>query len=369
MTRTMDFLGRRDRLRHAIEQEAGSALLVTNFINVRYLTGFTGEDSYLIVHREGDLLVSDPRYEVQIAEECPGLDTFIRSPHETLLDATTHQLQSASWSDVLVEGSTIGLEAFEQLKVNLPAVRWGQSRGLVEHLRVIKDADEILATRRAVEIAERVFTSVRATLRSTLTEWDIATEIERLSRLLGGSGTAFKPIVAVGSRSALPHAVPGNSTVGSAAFLLIDWGVATEGYRSDLTRVLTTGNIPPKFREIYRVVLEAQQVAINQLRPGIMVSEVDRAARAVIEACDMGPQFNHGLGHGIGLEIHEAPRLGRKPDRPLEVGMIVTVEPGIYFPGFGGVRIEDDVLITADGHEVLSTLPRSLEENRVELLA
>jgi Xaa-Pro aminopeptidase len=365
----MDYEKRRDRLRRALKDAGAAALLVTNFVNVGYLTGFSGDDSFLIVHRDGELLISDPRYEVQIAEECPGLAAFIRTPQVPLLEATIRQLGTGGWSNLLVEGDSITLAAFEQLREGLASVSVGGSRGLVEGLRVIKDKEEIAATRVAVEIAQRVFTSVRATLRGGLTERQVADEIERLSRQLGGSGTSFAPIVAVGPRSALPHASPGALAIGSSPFVLLDWGVTARRYRSDLTRVLTTGKIPPKFCKIYDAVLAAQQAAIEAMRPGVMVGEVDRIARQVIDQRGMGKRFNHGLGHGIGLEIHEAPRLGRNQERPLEPGMIVTVEPGVYYPGFGGVRIEDDVLITPEGHEVLSSLPRGLEDNHVELLA
>ncbi len=364
----MDFEKRRDRLRRAVKEAGAQALLVTNFVNVRYLTGFTGEDSYIVVHRDGDLLISDPRYEEQIGEECPGLKTFIRAPQVTIFDATVDQLTKGKWSKVLVEAESITLAMFERLKAKLSDVSFGMSSGLVEALRTIKDKEEIATLRVAIEVAQRVFTSVRATLRSTQTEWDVACEIDRLTRQLGGTGTSFKPIVAVGPRAALPHAVPGAPTIGSSPFVLIDWGAMVDGYRSDLTRVLATSKIPPKFVKMYECVLAAQLAAIDAMKPGVMVSQVDSIARAVIEKQGMGKQFNHGLGHGIGLDIHEAPRLGKNQDRPLEAGMVVTVEPGVYFPGFGGVRIEDDILITRDGHEVLSHLPRTLDENCVELL-
>lgn len=364
----MDYKKRRDRLRRSVKDSASRALLVSNFVNVRYLTGFSGEDSYLVVHDAGDLLISDPRYEQQISEECPGLSTFIRTPQVTLLDATIEQLELGRWSSLLVEGDTVSLSTFEKMREGLPTVQLGTSSGLVEALRMIKDKDEVATIQLAIEIAQRVFTSVRATLRGDSTEWQVACEIERLSRLLGGSGTSFKPIVAVGPRSALPHAVPGGQRIDSAPFVLIDWGVVVGGYRSDLTRVLTTSKIPAKFSKVYETVLAAQQAAIAAMRPGVLVSQVDRVARSLIEQRGMGSKFNHGLGHGIGLDIHEAPRLGQNQDRELEPGMIVTVEPGVYFAGFGGVRIEDDILITRDGHEVLSSLPRAMDENRVELL-
>ncbi len=365
----MDYEKRRDRLRKMLREANAPAILITSVYNVRYLTGFTGEDSYLVVHRDGDFLLSDPRYEEQIAEECVGLHAVIRATQESLIDVTSAQLKAGKWSSVLVEADTLTLATFEKLKSTLDGTTLGLSSGLVESLRMIKDKDEIALIKVAIEIAQRVFTSVRATLRGTQTEWDIACEVERLSRLLGGNGTSFKTIAAVGARAALPHAVPGKQAVADAPFLLLDWGVMAGGYRSDLTRVLVTGRIPPKFSRMYEAVLTAQQAAIEQLKPGVMVSRVDQVAREVIDSFGMGKRFNHGLGHGIGLEIHEAPRLGRLVDRPLEPGMVVTVEPGVYFPGLGGVRIEDDVLITKDGHEVLSSLPRALDENRVELLA
>jgi Xaa-Pro aminopeptidase len=364
----MDYARRRDRLRRSLKEADAGGLLVTNYVNVTYLTGFTGDDSYLLVRRDGDLLISDPRYEEQIAQECPDLATFIRAPQVALLEAAAQQLELTGLTSALVESDSIALSSFERLNELLPAMSLSGSRGMVEGLRVVKDKEELATIRVAIDVAERVFTSVRATLRRQQTEWEVACEIDRLCRQLGASGTSFKPIVAVGPRAALPHAVPGQQSIQSAPFVLIDWGATVRGYRSDLTRVLTTGKIPPKFSKIYEIVLAAQQAAIAALKPGVLVSQVDAIAREVIDRAGMGKRFNHGLGHGIGLDIHEAPRLGKNQDRPLEAGMIVTIEPGIYFPGFGGVRIEDDVLITRDGHEVLSHLPRTQAENCVELL-
>lgn len=363
-----DFGKRRKLLTRLIANESAQALLVTNFNNVTYLTGFTGDDSYLLVTRDDCWMISDPRYEEQLGEECPGLRAFIRQPGELTVDVTVNEIKKAKLGSLLIEGDTMTAGAFEKLKSELPAVSIGLSQGLVESLRAIKDRTEIDCLRLAVKMAERVFTSVRAQLRGDQTELEVANEIDRQVRCIGGSGCSFKPIVAVGPRAALPHARPAGSQIGSAPFVLIDWGAIAHLYRSDLTRVLVTGKVPPKFAKVYNTVLAAQQAAIAAMKPGVMVSQVDRVARAVTEAAGMGKNFNHGLGHGIGLDIHEAPRLGKNHDRPLEPGMVVTVEPGVYFPGWGGVRIEDDVLITRDGHELLSSLPRSIEENTVELL-
>ncbi len=359
---------RRDGLRNLIQSADADAVLVTNFTNVRYLTGFTGDDSYLIVSSSTELLISDPRYEEQIAEECPGLATFIRKPGELLLDVTCQQLRAMGFKSLVVESRTLSVDAFEQLSEKAGVAKLNKGGAQVETLREIKDADEITTLRLAIAIAERVFTSVRAQLRSQSTEREVANEIDRQIRLLGGSGCSFNPIVAVGPRAALPHANPGESQIGAHPFLLIDWGATFRGYRSDLTRVLVTSKIPAKFFKVYETVLAAQAAAIAAMKPGVLVSEVDQAAREVIAKAGMGKRFNHGLGHGIGLDIHESPRLGKNADRPLAAGMVVTVEPGVYYPGWGGVRIEDDVLITQDGCEVLSSLPRELEANRVVLL-
>ncbi len=363
-----NFLKRRDRLRKNLRQHGAGSILVTNSTNVRYLTGFTGDDSYLLVSGNGDLLLSDPRFEEQIEEECPGLSTFIRQPGELLLEVTVRELNQLKLRNLAIEADSLSVSVFDYWQKELNVGPLIKGSGLVETLRVNKDKDEVQRIRRAIDVAQRVFVSVRAQLTRRQTERDVANEIERLTRSLGGSACAFKPIVAVGARAALPHAVPGASTMGSSPFVLIDWGAIVDGYRSDLTRVLVTSKIPPKFFKVYEVVLAAQSAAIVALKPGVMVSEIDRIAREVIEQAGMGPRFNHGLGHGIGLDIHEAPRLGKNHDRALEAGMVVTVEPGVYYSGWGGVRIEDDVLITDSGHEVLSSLPRSLDENCVELL-
>lgn len=364
----IDFGARRDKLRRLIAKAQSTSLLVTNGVNVTYLTGFTGHDSYLVVMRDAELLISDPRYEEQIGEECPGLATFIRSPGLILLDATVRVLKRLKLSTLLIEGDTLPVVAFQRLIDGIKATSVGVSSGMVESLRRIKDQYEVAAIRRAIEIAERVFLSVRAGLRGDQTEVDVVNEIERLIRQLGGCGTSFQPIVGVGSRAALPHAVATTKRIEEAPFVLVDWGANERLYRSDLTRVLVTGKISPKFRRIYETVLSAQQAAMDAMRPRVLVSDVDRAARKVIEGAGFGKRFNHGLGHGIGLDIHEAPRIGKNQDQPLEVGMVTTVEPGIYFPGWCGVRIEDNVLVTRDGVERLTRLPRGLEENQVELL-
>ncbi|HMP08434.1 MAG TPA: M24 family metallopeptidase, partial [Lacipirellulaceae bacterium] len=241
-------------------------------------------------------------------------------------------------------------------------VELGATAGWGEQLRMGKDRDEIERTRRACDQARRAFEVVRARLTPDMTEAEVAAELEYHARRFGGKGLSFEPIVGVGPRSALPHGRPTRKRIGEGDFTLIDWGVNEGLYMSDLTRILATAKISPKLRKLYEVVLRAQCAGIAAVRPGAVCEDVDAAARGVIAEAGYGKQFGHGLGHAVGLEIHEAPRFAAGQKTVLKPGMIMTVEPGIYFPEWGGIRIEDDVLVTRDGHEVLTSVPKELDE-------
>jgi len=363
----MDYhAARRDRLRRLVRRAGADALLVTNFTNVTYLTGFTGDDSYLLVRRDGDLLLSDPRYTTQLEEECPGLDLLIRPPGVTMLAAIAKATGAAKVSRLGIEGSSMTVELRDQIADKLPAVEFVVTDGLVERLRLLKDKIEVARLREAVRMAEKGFEVLRSTLRKEKTESQIAAELELAMRQFGARGCAFPSIVAVGPRAALPHATPTDATVGLADLLLVDWGANEGMYRSDLTRVLVTGRISPKLRKVYKTVLDAQVAAIEAVRPGVTTDAVDAVARKRIAKAGFGRYFGHGLGHGLGLDVHEAPRLAVGSKTVLRPGMVVTVEPGIYLPGWGGVRIEDDVLVTRGGHEVLTGASKSFEEAVVD---
>ena len=358
----MDFQARRDRLRKAFRKAGVDALLLSDFTNVTYLTGFTGDDSYLLVRRDGEIVLSDPRYTTQLGEECPGLDLQIRPPGVTMLQAVVRAVRSARIGRLGIEGDSMTVGLHNQLVKKLPKVEIVATSGLVEKLRLIKDSEEVERLRRAVWQAEKAFAVLRSTLRPEMTEKEAADELEHQFRLFGAKDAAFPSIVAVGSRGALPHAVPTRKRIGDDDFVLVDWG-ANEGlYRSDLTRVLVVGKISPKFERIYRIVLEAQIRAIAAVRPGVLAHDVDNVARAFIAKAGFGRRFRHGLGHGLGMLVHEEPRLAVKNQTILRPGMVVTVEPGIYLPGWGGIRIEDDILVTRSGHEVLTHAPKRLED-------
>ncbi len=353
---------RREKLRRQIKQQGLDGLLVTSFINVTYLTGFTGDDSYLLLTRNGETVISDQRYTTQLEEECPGLDLAIRSPGVKMLDWTAKTLEKAKVSRLGVEAESMTLALRNALAKALPKVEFVPTSGWVEELRLIKDKGELDRIRKACDLGRRAFEVVKAKLTPEMTEQQVSNELEYQARQFGAKRMSFETIVAVGPRAALPHARPTARKIGESDFTLIDWGVDEGLYMSDLTRVLATAKISPKLRKLYGVVLKAQLAGIEAVRPGATCEQVDRAARAVIETAGYGKQFGHGLGHGIGLEIHEAPRLAQGQERELKPGMVVTIEPGVYFPGWGGIRIEDDVLVTRMGHEVLTSVPKELEE-------
>lgn len=359
------YLGRRDKLRRAVKKSGADAILVTNFTNVTYLTGFTGDDSYLLVRLDGDVILSDFRYTTQLEEESPGLEMQIRRHSVSMPEWVAKNLKTARIRRLALEADSVSWSLLNEIDERANGVEKIPTSGLVERLREVKDKFEIRDIRASVAAAERAFGVLRATLQPDKTERQVRDELEYHLRVFGAEDRAFPSIVATGARAALPHAVPDENLLGESNILLVDWGARRNLYRSDLTRVLITGRISPKLERIYRVVLNAQLKAIDAIRPGATGKEIDGIARGIIADAGFGRYFGHGLGHGIGLDIHELPRLATTSTTVLKPGMVTTVEPGIYIPGWGGVRIEDDVLVTRDGHEVLTSLPKTLEEMSV----
>jgi Xaa-Pro aminopeptidase len=351
---------RRRRLTEILPSLGTDGFLITSETNVTFLTGFRGDSSCVLISREQALLVSDARYAEQIADECPGLDAVIRPPSKALLPFLTETIGKFGVRSLAVESDHLTVAEYEGLRGQLPALEWKPVSNCVESMRAVKDESEIAALREAIAIAERAFDAFRALLRLEDSEKDLHDALENYVRRAGGKSSSFPPIVAVGERAALPHAPPSSKRVGEGEMLLVDWGAKGRFYHSDLTRVLAVRSISPKLEEVYGVVLRAQAAAIRAVRPGAKARDVDAEARAVIAQAGFGDFFGHGLGHGIGLEIHEAPSLRPTSEVLLEPGNVVTIEPGIYLPGWGGVRIEDDVLVTPDGCEVLTSVSREL---------
>lgn len=334
------------------------ALLVSQEQNRRYLSGFKGSAGSLLITQQQAVLVTDFRYWEQAAQQAP--DFTLYQGKGPLRDHLIGLIETAgSPRRIGFEAGTITVAQFEMLKSALPQVKWVKTNGLIEQVRWVKDADEIAQTRRAIELAENAFADVTARIEPGMTEAQIAWELEVHMRTHGATGLAFDTIVASGPNAALPHYHAGQRPVQEGEPITIDWGAELDGYRSDLTRTIVLGQPDAKFREVYDIVLKAQMNAINNIKANITGKEADAFARDIIVAAGYGEYFGHSLGHGVGLATHEGPRASYlAEDERLPIGALITAEPGIYIPGWGGVRIEDMIVMKEDGVEVLSHLPK-----------
>ena len=350
-------------LRAALAERELPALLVSAPANRRYLSGFTGSYGWLLVTPSAALLFTDSRYTLRVAREAPAF-TLRQVSHEhpfpkLLLAAATElglaQIAFESAHTTVAEHR--GLVKALKKKATLAPVE-----NVVEPLREIKDADELTTLRRAIALTDAAFSAVVARLTPTTTERQAAWMLELAMRVGGADALAFPSIVAAGPNGAQPHASPSDEPLGSGRPIIIDMGVRLDGYHADMTRTIVLGEPDARFWAIYTVVAEAHRRVIAGLRPGLPAHEADALAREHIAAAGYGEQFGHGLGHGVGLAIHEGPALRRASPNlgsaPLRAGMVTSVEPGIYIEGWGGVRIEDLVLLTEAGCEVLSQAPK-----------
>ncbi len=353
------FAERRDRFRHAMRKDGLDAFLVADVANVTYLSGFTGDSSYLLVRRDRAWLITDGRYTEQAAAEAPGCE-IIR--HKVSLIKSSAGLANKSGARKLgFEPNILTVAAHGDLTKELKGVEAVAKKGLVEKLRQVKDKDEIARIRAAAKAADAAFLAVRSRLAAGQTEAEVANALEFEMRRLGARKGSFDAIVAARERSSLPHARATQAVVTPGSPVLLDWGAELDLYCSDCTRMLFLGPPSAKWRRVYERVRKAQARALAAIRPGVPCKDVDAAARRYLEAGGYGPAFKHSLGHGVGLRVHEGPTLSGKSEDTLREGMVVTVEPGIYLAGWGGVRIEDLVVVRRDGAEVLSSLPKTLE--------
>lgn len=337
-------------------------LLVTSPANVRYLTGFSGTSGLLFVTPRESIFVTDFRYQTQAADEIGDLARIV---------IESQSLWTGLWQNLATLGSlsVAGFESahlvhrdFQRLLESGSRYQWRPTLDLVELLRERKDEDEVQRIRDAVDVAERALELVIQGIRAGMTEIEIAGMLEGALRQTGSDGYPFPSIVASGPNAALPHARPTSRQVERGDFLLVDFGAVVRGYCSDITRTFVIGGASDEQREVHAIVRLANERAARALRPGMSGRDADAVARGYIEDRGFGDMFGHSLGHGIGLEVHEAPRLARTAETPLVEGAVVTVEPGIYRPGWGGVRIEDDVHLGAGGAQVLTRFTRELIE-------
>lgn len=335
------------------------AYLVNRRNDQYYLTGFNGEDGAALILPRSVYLLTDGRFEEAAAAAAPWAKAIIRhGPLAPILDKLLrkHRVRRLGF-----EPAALTVQLHRVFAKAIHPAKLVASAGIVEAARLIKDGTELAAIRKAIEIAEDAFRAIIRQLRPGTTERQVAAALQHAMLDRGAESASFPIIVAEGPNSSLPHAVPGDRVIRRGSAVLIDWGAVYLGYCSDLTRVVFIHRIPPRFGSMYKQVLAAQQAAIAAIRPGVIMGDVDAAARGSLKRAGMDARFTHGLGHGVGLDIHEPPRLGSGVQAPLRTGMVVTVEPGVYYPGLGGVRIEDDILVTDDGCEVLTHLTRDLD--------
>ena len=348
------FAARRELL---ISELGGRSMLVSNLVNVRYLTGFTGSNGFLLANSSQVLLMTDGRYTQQAAEQCPDVVAVIRSVDGDMNSLITDTLTDNNVDECLIESDSMTVAMWQQLNQAVDQkVSFVESSGIIEQLRAIKDELEIETVRRSVEINEKALLATLENWNDSWTELQLARHLEQEIRSRGGSGFSFDPIVAAGPTSALPHYRPADVPIADHPFLLIDWGTSYQSYASDLTRMVAVKTPPDQITEIHKIVSDAKTAAAESVRDGVEVSVVDNAARKVIADAGYGDFFQHGTGHSFGLEIHETPFLSPSRVGPLKSGMVITIEPGIYLPKIGGVRLEDDYLVTENGCQRLSTL-------------
>ena len=353
-----DPLERRASIRERIAGADVDALLVQALPNIRYLSGFSGSAGVLLIRSDPpDVFFTDFRYQTQVSAELdPTIEVRIET--ERLMKVVREHLAEQGAARVAFEREQLSYKDWSEWSESMgpalvPAAEW------VEETRMVKSPTEIEAIRRACQVADATFETMMGEVRPGISERELAARLDLELSGLGAERPAFETIVAFGERSALPHARPGPRELRAGDVVLFDFGAVVDGYVSDITRTVSCGAPPARMSEVYAVVLDAQEAALAGIAAGMTGPEADALARDVIEAAGFGAQFGHSLGHGIGLEVHEAPRLGRKSVDRLASGMTVTVEPGVYLEGIGGVRIEDDALIGEGGVEVLSSAPKN----------
>jgi Xaa-Pro aminopeptidase len=349
---------RTERVVGVLAERELDGLLVTGLTNLRWLTGFTGSNGAAVLGTGGlRRFLTDFRYLTQSAEEVGG--DWEREIGPDVLELAAERLPEGRLG---FDDAQLAVRDHARLAERVgEGVELVAAGGVVEELRAIKDDSELAAIRAASRLADAALQEVLERGLVGRTERDVALDLEFTLRRRGAQAASFPPIVAAAEHGARPHADPRDAAIPAGTLVVIDWGAELDGYASDCTRTYATGELDPRDREVYEVVRHAQEEALAAVRPGPTGREVDAVARAIIDAAGHAEHFGHGLGHGVGMEVHEGPRLSQQSDIALAAGMVVTVEPGVYVPGAVGVRIEDLVVVTGDGHEVLTTLPKALQ--------
>jgi Xaa-Pro aminopeptidase len=351
-----------EKLRARMEELKLPGVLVLHGENVRYLSGFSGSTAGLLVTPDRALFVTDSRYDEQAREECPTCEIVRKEQDDTYADAYGKAIREAGLDRAAFEAEYVTVAALAALRKKLKGVKLIPRFDLITPLRYVKDDQEVALIRQACLLVDRGFEFLLTRLRPGLRERDLAVELEYFLRKHGSEREAFDIIVASGERSALPHGRASEKPIAKGDFITFDFGACVNGYYSDITRTVVLGQASERQRQVYDVVLTAQLAALKAIRAGVPGKDVDETARQIIRGAGYGDNFGHGLGHGLGRSVHDHQALSPQSKVTLAAGMVVTVEPGVYLPGWGGVRIEDDVLVTAEGCRILTHSPKELIE-------
>ncbi len=349
-----------EHLRQLMSASGLDGVLAYSAENRRYLSGFTGSTGYVVIGRSNADFVTDFRYREQAAKQCSDFEVVIQS--NNLMETLAQIMKKNNIRCLGIEEDFMTVGFCEEIRKNMPGLQLIPASNIFAKLRVRKDPSEIDSIRKAAAIADEAFSHMLGYIKPGMTENEVALELEFFMRKKGASGNSFESIVASGVRSSLPHGTASEKIIENGEFLTLDFGCVYNGYCSDMTRTVFIGKATEKHKRIYDIVLRAQTEALNAIKPGVTGKSVDSTAREIIKKEGYGEYFGHGLGHGVGLAVHEEPRLSILGETILEPGMVVTDEPGIYIPDFGGVRIEDLVLVTEKGAETLSKSPKELIE-------
>jgi Xaa-Pro aminopeptidase len=360
----MDYKARQEQLQRALGDKRLDALLITHLPNIRYLCGFAGSSGVLLlIEQAHNVFFSDGRYGEQARSEVAG--ATVRIGRKSPLIAAGEWLAAKGGKvktlGIEAEHLTVG-ESRQLAKSAGPGIRMREARGLVERARMVKDRQEIESLRAAAQLGASLFDAALKTIRPGIKEVEVAAEIEYAARRAGAEAMSFATIVASGKRSALPHGRASSALIPSRGFVVCDFGVILAGYCSDMTRTVHVGTPGRKARHMYSAVHTAQQAAVEAVRPGLMIAKVHATARKSLSQEKLVKYFTHSTGHGVGLEIHEAPRIAAGQRERLRVGMVITIEPGVYLEGVGGVRIEDTVAVTERGCQIFTPTTKELIE-------
>lgn len=346
-----------ERLQLYLQQENIDGFLISSAWNRRFISGFTGTAGTVLITQNTAYFITDFRYTKQASEQCTGFQIVQQKRHA--FEEVANIVKRENLKKLAYEKAYTTVLTFETMQKKIPVEFLGIIN-CIEKMRMKKDAVEVQVIQEAAQIADEAFTYVLSHIKVGMTELEVSNMLDFKMRSLGASGTSFDTIVASGVRSALPHGVASEKVIEQGDMITLDFGAYYKGYCSDITRTFAIGTPDPKLVEIYHIVLEAQKRGVACLKPGMKAKEVDAVTRSYITEKGYGEYFGHSTGHGIGLEIHEGPTVSFTSDQILEPGMIITVEPGIYIPNLGGVRIEDDIHITEDGYKVLTKAKKDL---------